>query len=711
MAPVLKNVTNKYFKRQWCRVKHIGGTSMFTNKKNNSLHLSTAFDKGHMKIIKIPYLKLATIMAASLSTHYALAACTISPNNNYEFIQSIKVNGASLTNETVLDNGDIVELTPGYSDYAYKDDWSMWLDFNNDGDFADSNELVFSSSTASNSAVTFTLDMPSNSQMSSTGLRVVFHATTINSDSCNYSGYGDSKDFFVDLGQGGVDTLPGNPEEYSLLLQPRGGDDEHIFSVEINNEDYVSGNNNGYANFTDEKTFTIRDNDTITLTPVSSWNTDWAVWLDSDNDGNFESNEKVFSGDGQRDDVVQGVLDLSDIAVGTTRMRIAMNGDGTAQANGFTYGEIEDYTAIIQSGGETDNGGADNKNYGSHVQWQHSSVKVKIFRFEFSDAELTWSKSRIESEMSEIKDYFDKESFGRFDVNYEIYNDVIQVNDRVSVWDNKEPNDWKDYFADKLISLGESNYWDIDDDTIYLILAPQISDWGIKAGVNPGAIRLYDTGDERSQAGGIAHEMGHAMGLHHAQGLDGQDTVFGVGDYDKERIGYGNAFSLMGANAWEFGGLNLYYKNFFKSWNIKAEVPEVTQSGTYRIYALDQGSIGGNLGLKLKAGNGDVTYWLEYRTNDGADTNGILINTEGYFPDEDSRSFYYGTSFLLDMTPNTFPDDLADEYDDFDDFYDAALTVGKSYTDKWAAFTVTVKRTGGTVGTAGAWIELDVEMH
>lgn len=693
---------------------------MITKTINNSTHLRKTFANKASNINRKSTNKLLVIAATCASVftmQSALAACSISTNDRYEFIQSIKLNGTSLSSGMTLKNDDVLELTPGYSGYAYRNDWSVWLDLNNDGDFADNDEQVFSTSKSTNAIVSAVLTIPTSTNVSSTEMRVVFHSENIDSDSCNFNSFGDSEDFSVDIGEGGSTgggDGGGNSDgdDYALAQTPRGGNSEHILSVEIDNDDYTSGNDSGYADFSDKKTFTISDGDKVTLTPTSSWGTDWAIWIDSDKNGSFDNDEEVFTGSGSRGNEVEGTLNLDGISSGDARMRIAMNGDGTVDADGFKYGEIEDYTANVQSGtSPTDPTDPGEKNYGAHVQWEHDNVKVKIFRFDFNDVDLTWSKSRIESEMNEVVDYFEKESYGRFDVTYEIYKDVVRVNDNVSSWDNKSANDWKDYYAEELISLGESNYWDIDDNTIYIILSPQISDWGIKAGVNPGAIRVYDTGDERSQAGGIAHEMGHAMGLHHAQGLDGQDTVFGVGDYDKEMIGYGNFFSMMGNNAWDFGGFNLYYKNFFKSWGIKDEVPIINSSGTYRIYALDQGSVGGNLGIRLQAGDSDVTYWVEYRTKDGADTDGVLINTEGYFPDNDSRSYYYGTSFLLDMTPNTFPDDLNDEYDDFDDFIDGALVIGKSYTDKWNAFTLTIKRTGGTLGTASAWIEVEVEMH
>ncbi len=679
---------------------------MLLNKKlTNKLTIST---KKSGKTLTETLLSLSVLMS-SLSVMQASAACNISPDNRYEFIDSITLDGNGLANGAQLTSETILQLTPGYSSYRYSEYWSIWIDLNNDDDFSDNGELVFRSTSASSEAITSSFTIADDISLSDAQLRVLLHSESAPDDSCGYDRYGDVRDFTVSIN---LESSPGGgSNDYPLTLIPGGGVSEHIANIELAGVSFSSGDNSGYGDFTDDQLVSIKDGDSIVLTAVTNWSTDWGVWIDGDNNGQFDGDELVFDGAGYRDAPVSGALDLSSISSGQARMRVAMNGDGTAAADGFKYGEIEDYSVNVQSSGGSEPEDPADKLYGSHVQWQHDSVNVKVFRFEFTDVDLSWSVNRIESEMEEIVAYFEQQSYGRFDVNYEIYGDVIQVGDRKSVWDNKEANDWKDYYANKLIALGEVNYWDIEDNTIYLILAPQIADWGIKAGVNPGAIRLYDNGDERSQAGGIAHEMGHAMGLHHAQGLDGQESVFGVGDYDKEMIGYGNAFSLMGNNAWDFGGLNLYYKNFFKSWNIKDEVPEALQSATYRIYALDHEVISGDIGLRLKAGNDEVTYWVEYRTKDGADTDGVLINTEGYFPDEDARSYYYGTSFLLDMTPNTFPDDLNDDYDDFDDFMDGALVIGKSYTDKWGDFTITPTRKGGTQGTSEAWIEVSVELH
>jgi PKD repeat protein len=54
-----------------------------------------------------------------------------------------------------------VDLTPGYSGSSQRESWRIWIDFNNDGDFDDSGEKVFSANNKKN-AVSGTISIPSS---------------------------------------------------------------------------------------------------------------------------------------------------------------------------------------------------------------------------------------------------------------------------------------------------------------------------------------------------------------------------------------------------------------------------------------------------------------------------------------------------------------------------------------------------------------------
>ncbi|KZN44688.1 hypothetical protein [Pseudoalteromonas luteoviolacea] len=99
------------------------------------------------------------------------------------------------------------------------------------------------------------------------------------------------------------------------------------------------------------------------------------------------------------------------------------------------------------------------------------------------------------------------------------------------------------------------------------------------------------------------------------------------------------------------------------------------------------------------------TYWLEYRTTNRnyPDTkNGVLINLQGYFENDNDKRFWKTTSYLLDMTPSSktlrwWGDDQTD----------SELLIGQTYTDNWCGFRITTVGKGGTDGT---WIEVKIDL-
>jgi serine protease len=89
-----------------------------------------------------------------------LEYCTITGNSNLEFIQRVKLN--TIDNTTGSDDGygdytdlstDLVaggtytiELTPGFTNFGFNEQFKVWIDYNSDGEFnSDNEELVFSS--------------------------------------------------------------------------------------------------------------------------------------------------------------------------------------------------------------------------------------------------------------------------------------------------------------------------------------------------------------------------------------------------------------------------------------------------------------------------------------------------------------------------------------------------------------------------------------
>jgi len=150
-----------------------------------------------------------------------------------EWIQSISLNGFS--NNTGDDGGWLqspqiitaltpgnsynMTFTPGYSGFAFDEEFSVWVDLNQDGVFDASENLI--NSLAGNSSVTGILNIPLSATIGVTKLRVGMNGTTT-PDVCPVNAfYGEYEDYCVYIGpQSGI-----NENEGQVLIYPNPAQD------------------------------------------------------------------------------------------------------------------------------------------------------------------------------------------------------------------------------------------------------------------------------------------------------------------------------------------------------------------------------------------------------------------------------------------------------------------------------------------------------
>ncbi|HXJ58515.1 MAG TPA: Ig-like domain-containing protein [Verrucomicrobiae bacterium] len=175
-------------------------------------------------------------------------------------------------------------------------------------------------------------------------------------------------------------------------------------------------------------------------------------------------------------------------------------------------------------------------------------------------------------------------------------------------------------------------------------------------------------------AGVAGHEIGHNFGLNHANFWDtsGQ-SVIGNGT----SIEYGDILDTMGSASAGANHFNASYKRYL-NWLQGNETLTVSNSGTYRIYAHDDTNTIGLRGLRIVRSS-STNYWVEFRQKFPGNrwlSSGAGIRWSGNGNEK---------SHLLDTTPGS-PDGKND----------AALVVGRTFSDYAAGIHITTLRKPGT---------------
>jgi hypothetical protein len=134
-------------------------------------------------------------------------------NNTYEWIDYVAIGG--MTNTTSKENngygnytatrtgtvtrGSSTTLTysAAFSGTAYTEYWSIWIDYNRDGDFADAGELVASRASSSAANLSSTITIPTTASTGFTRMRVVMKDKAYATDACQTFTYGEVEDYQI----------------------------------------------------------------------------------------------------------------------------------------------------------------------------------------------------------------------------------------------------------------------------------------------------------------------------------------------------------------------------------------------------------------------------------------------------------------------------------------------------------------------------------
>ncbi len=131
--------------------------------------------------------------------------------------------------------------------------------------------------------------------------------------------------------------------------------DEWINQVVIADLNNSSGDNSGYADFTN-LTANITANTSYDITLYTGYSGRaykevYSIWIDYNQDGVFDEDSELIFSDDTRYTSLSGTFTVPDNALsGTTRMRVSMQyNKAVSPCQVFTYGEVEDYSVNITS--------------------------------------------------------------------------------------------------------------------------------------------------------------------------------------------------------------------------------------------------------------------------------------------------------------------------------------------------------------------------
>lgn len=271
---------------------------------------------------------------------------------------------------------------------------------------------------------------------------------------------------------------------------------------------------------------------------------------------------------------------------------------------------------------------------------------VLVIRADFPDASgEPVSLATAETELKRSAHFLHQNSQAKLSITPVFLPEVMRL-PHPKTWYQEAPETRDDDLLDHAVQAaraydrqqGADGEYDADHHDFYIVAFTKLfSGWRGKAYV--GRTGLWLNGSFLSET--IEHELGHNLGLYHANAWIPREgeTSIGAGDHEE----YGDLYDNMGK--YTNGHFNAFFKQYL-NWLESAGWKSVSRTGTHRVFAHDHVDASGLRALRFAAGRSKY-YWLGLRHNlRGGELQLRRGRMSGSWMHSDG-------SQLLDMTPET----------------------------------------------------------
>ncbi|WP_449404073.1 GEVED domain-containing protein [Flavobacterium laiguense] len=111
----------------------------------------------------------------------------------------------SVSTNLTLGTANTITVTPAWTSTAYSEGYAVWIDYNQDGDFADAGETVWTKAASTTTPVSGTFTIPATATLGTTRMRVSMKYNGVPT-ACEAFSYGQVEDYTVNIASGAKES-------------------------------------------------------------------------------------------------------------------------------------------------------------------------------------------------------------------------------------------------------------------------------------------------------------------------------------------------------------------------------------------------------------------------------------------------------------------------------------------------------------------------